>query len=83
MNLQNGKYYTTANGLAVKAQVEADGDMHCYDVKGNEVHSMAADGHVEGWSPVGAAIFIEARKVAKAKLPTRVEKSASKETKKK
>jgi len=77
MNLQNGKYYTTAKGKPVSAQLEADGDMHCYDVKGNEVHCMAADGHVEGWTPVGVKVFTDARQSAKPKPAKDNKKSAA------
>ena len=62
MNLQNGKYYTTADGTVVKAQLEADGHLHCYDAKGSEVTKVKAAGHVEGWRPVGRAEYQKARK---------------------
>lgn len=77
MNLQNGKFYTTADGTPVKAQLEADGCIHCYNAKGQGVHKIKADGHVEGWAPVGAAVFADARKASKAKPAKKEGKGAS------
>lgn len=67
MNLQNGKYYSTADGTVVKAQMQADGRLHCYDAMGSEIHTIKLAGHVEGWRPVGKAEFKKARTAAKSK----------------
>lgn len=83
MNLQNGKFYTTNKSVVVKAQREGDGDIHCYDVSGREVHVCKASAHVEGWSPVGRAVYLKARNTAKQR-PAPVKKvEASKDSKKK
>jgi len=75
MNLQNGKFYKTNNNTVVKAQMEADGYFHCYSPTGEELsEKINADGHVEGWAPVGAAEFQKERKAAKSK-PTSKKKS--------
>lgn len=78
MRLDNGKFYTTADGTPVKAQLESDGMMHCYDAKGSEKHSCKPNQHVEGWSPVGQAVFQKAREAVKAKKGAKAEASTSK-----
>ncbi len=66
MHLQNGKFYTTADGTPVKAQMESDGLFHCYDITGSEVHSVKSGGHVENWLPCGRQIFKAAKDKAEA-----------------
>jgi len=80
MNLQNGKYYTTADGTVVKAQTEADGYLHCYNAQGSEVTKVKSDGHVEGWRPVGRAEYMKARNKVKA-IPKEGKLKASAKTK--
>lgn len=83
MNLQNGKFYETNKGVAVKAQLEADNDIHCYDVNGREVHVCKASAHVEGWSPVGRAVYQKAREKSKQRPAPAKKQEAAKESKKK
>ncbi len=78
MHLENGKFYTTANGTAIKAQLESDGLMHCYDAKGSEQHSCKPDAHVEGWAPVGQAVFQKSREAVKANKGASAEASTDK-----
>ncbi len=83
MHLQNGMFYMTAEGTPVKAQLESDGKMHCYDVKGSEKHSCKPDQHVEGWEPCGQSEFQKARDAVKAKKGAKTEASAGKKKAKK
>lgn len=79
MYLQNGKFYTTADGTPVKAQLEGDGQFHCYDITGSEIHTVKSGGHVEGWLPCGRQIFKAAKEKAEAdKKKAREDKQAKK-----
>lgn len=67
MKLQNGKFYTNGDGVVVKAQIESDGKFHCYDCEGNEQPASNPEtNHVEGWAPVGRAMFEAAKLQLKA-----------------
>lgn len=80
MHLQNGKFYTTADGTPVKAQLEGDGQFHCYDITGSEVHAVKSGGHVEGWLPCGRQVFKAAKeKLAADKKKEKEDKAAKKE----
>ncbi len=86
MKLANGKFYTNNKGVAVNAQIESDGKFHCYDCTGKAVAQIEDDTHVEGWLPIGRAVFnglvTEAKKAAK-KAGKEADKEDSKDSKKK
>lgn len=57
MNLANGMCYKRPDGIALRVQLEEDGDFHFYDANGKSYGTIKENDHVNGWVPMGASQF--------------------------